>query len=267
MELEFDKEIDAILRKERSGIGAATATDGHLDADTIAAFAENALPEKTRLLFVEHFADCDRCRKQLSFVAQMNKDETTAAAAPKIEPVVEAAIPWYQSWFKAPNLALAMGALVLAFGGILGYMALQQKQLNQSAVVSKVTRSDQDRGDSNFNDEASSNKAPLEALIATANPTPPSANTMANTASVAQGAASGLVGRTDSDASRSGAAPQQNSQADGVSGSANDLIIDGNDVSRAKPSAKAAAEPAGRSQPENVEGNISSQSAELLPKG
>ncbi|MEQ1920953.1 MAG: hypothetical protein ABL952_00460 [Pyrinomonadaceae bacterium] len=44
MELEFDKEIDAILRKGRSGQIAAVkaATASHLDADSISAFAENA---------------------------------------------------------------------------------------------------------------------------------------------------------------------------------------------------------------------------------
>ena len=46
MELEFDKEIDALLRKAKRGLPAVTgaAVDRHLDADELAAFAENALP-------------------------------------------------------------------------------------------------------------------------------------------------------------------------------------------------------------------------------
>ena len=80
MELEFDKEIDAILRKARDGVAVASTTGPHLDADTIAAFAENALPDKAKLLYVEHFADCDSCRKQLSFVMQMSNEAAVAAA-------------------------------------------------------------------------------------------------------------------------------------------------------------------------------------------
>src|SRR4051794_37183316 len=121
MELEFDKEIDAILRKARPSRGVLVGDDPaeskkHLDADTIAAFAENALPEKAKLLYVEHFADCDRCRKQLSLVMQMNTEAAAVVAAPAVEPVMEPSVPWYRSLFKAPNLALAMGGLVLAFG-------------------------------------------------------------------------------------------------------------------------------------------------------
>ena len=70
MELEFDKEIDAILRKAR-GSGGVPVTTAHLDADTIAAFVENALPQKAKLLKMEHFADCERCRKQLAFAIEM----------------------------------------------------------------------------------------------------------------------------------------------------------------------------------------------------
>ena len=61
MELEFDKEIDTILRKARdpAGVSVTAANAGHLDADTVAAFAENAVPPKAKLLYMEHFADCD----------------------------------------------------------------------------------------------------------------------------------------------------------------------------------------------------------------
>ena len=101
MELEFDKEIDAILRKARSRRSCGLDADaGHLDADTIAAFAENALPDKAKLLYMEHFADCDRCRKQLSHAILMNNEADAAAASSVSAPVAEAAIPWYQSIFE-----------------------------------------------------------------------------------------------------------------------------------------------------------------------
>ena len=65
MELEFDKEIDALLRKARSGTSVAGRGE-HLDADAIAAFAEGALPAAARKTYTAHFADCDSCRKALS---------------------------------------------------------------------------------------------------------------------------------------------------------------------------------------------------------
>ncbi|MBK6750377.1 MAG: hypothetical protein KA956_06385 [Pyrinomonadaceae bacterium] len=135
MELEFDKEMDAILRRARGGSGVPV-TSAHLDADTIAAFVENALPPKAKLLNMEHFADCDRCRKQLAFAMSMNGEAETTEAASVVAPIVEAAIPWYSKLFRTPNLALAMGALVVAFSGIIGYLAIQNRNAaNQSDVA------------------------------------------------------------------------------------------------------------------------------------
>ena len=61
---DFDKEIDAILRKARGG-ESVILNNSHLDADEISAFAENALPDAARMRFTAHFADCGRCRKIL----------------------------------------------------------------------------------------------------------------------------------------------------------------------------------------------------------
>ena len=139
MELQFDKEIDAILRKARgAGALAITATASpHIDADTIAAFAENALPQKAKLLYMEHFADCDRCRRMLSQTMLLNSEADATAASPVFAPVVTPAAPWYQKLFKTQNLALAMGALVLTFGGILGFLVLQNR--NADVTVSQIT--------------------------------------------------------------------------------------------------------------------------------
>jgi len=136
MELEFDKEIDAILRKAQGDIGvSAKEKPNHLDADTIAAFVENALPQKAKLMYMEHFADCDRCRKQLSFAISMNAEADQASASIVSEAVAEPVIPWYQKFFRSQNLAIAMGALVLSFGGLIGYLALQNKDGSRSSDV------------------------------------------------------------------------------------------------------------------------------------
>ncbi len=137
MELEFDKEIDAILRKAQAGLGvSASDRPNHLDADTIAAFVENAIPEKAKLHYMEHFADCDRCRKQLSFAISMNAGAEQESAQVISAPIAETIVlPWYQKLFRSQNLAIAMGALVLSFGGLIGYLALQNKSGSSSSDV------------------------------------------------------------------------------------------------------------------------------------
>lgn len=135
MELEFDKEIDAILRKTpRAAVAPSSA---HIDADAIVAFAENALPQKAKLLYMEHLADCDRCRGVLAFASSSAEREGTAPTA-IVAPAV-ASIPWYSQLFRRPNFALVMGALVVAFGGMLGYIALQNSVGEQNATITQIT--------------------------------------------------------------------------------------------------------------------------------
>lgn len=126
MELEFDKEIDALMRGRLAGHGKAGETlNAHLDADEISAFAENAMPEKTRALHMAHMAECDRCRRILSRLIVLNSEmapETAAVAAPAIH---EAVTPWYRKLLLFPNLAYVMGGLVLVFGGLLSFTILQ----------------------------------------------------------------------------------------------------------------------------------------------
>lgn len=145
MEFEFDKEIDALLRQTAKGETAFAANNPqsaignrHLDADAISAFAENALPEKTRQSYVVHFADCERCRKILSNVISSNSEievvpekETTKVA------IVAAPTPWYRKLFAYPNLAYTMGALILAFSGLIAFVVLQNDSRN--AEVSQVS--------------------------------------------------------------------------------------------------------------------------------
>lgn len=140
MELEFDKEMDAILRKARGGIAAGSPASGHIDADAIAAFAEGALPEKARAFYTTHFANCGRCRKLLSqsILARGAALAADGAAAPPVSALAPAA-PWYSRFFRTPNLAVAMGALVLVFSGVLGYLVLQNRNSESAATVSQAT--------------------------------------------------------------------------------------------------------------------------------
>lgn len=142
MELNFDKEIDALLRQTaRSGQFVSTDTQTHLDADEISAFAENALPEKTRTVYVKHFADCDRCRTILSNVILLNAEaETETASSAVVAPeIVETKTPWYRRIFAVPNLAFTFGGLVLLFGGFLGFLVLQSTNNYQNTEVSRIS--------------------------------------------------------------------------------------------------------------------------------
>ena len=145
MELEFDKEIDALLR--RAERASPVLSESHLDADELAAFAENALPDRTRQMYVTHLADCDRCRKMLSgFVAtapaptpELAAAGAAFAAAP--EAAVKTSLPWYQRIFRLPNLAYSMGALVVLFSGLIGVLVYQNRMADSGRNVSQISES------------------------------------------------------------------------------------------------------------------------------
>ena len=147
MELEFDKEIDALMRKGGLAVGGSPA-GGHLDADEIAAFAENAMPERAKSLYLGHIADCDRCRSILSNLIALNAEaepEMAAAAVPVSVPLA-AETPWYRKLFLFPNLAYVMGGLVLVMGGLIGLSVFQGSLGGGSATVSQMDESESVRG-------------------------------------------------------------------------------------------------------------------------
>ena len=125
MEFEFDKEIDAILRKAR-GVEAVTSTGAHMDADELAAFAENAVPATARMRYVSHLADCKRCRKILSNVVLSNSEaETETASSVVSASATETGVPWYRRFFAFPQLAYTMGGAVLVFSAFFGYLIIR----------------------------------------------------------------------------------------------------------------------------------------------
>jgi len=64
MEVDFDKEMDALLRQSVTrGVLVGDKPKVHLDADAIAAFAENAVPEKSRVIYTQHLAFLHIIRK------------------------------------------------------------------------------------------------------------------------------------------------------------------------------------------------------------
>jgi len=212
MELEFDKEIDAILRKARGGDGAAVTavSSPHLDADTIAAFVENALPERAKLSYTEHLADCFRCRKLLSnSILMMNETAASAATVEAADAV--AAIdtePWYRGLFRTTNLAFTMGALVIALSGALAFLILQNRN-SSDTTVSQISDTEMQKG----GPSAGIDVPPLNSNLMAA------ANTAANVSdSTASGAAKSQSQISESDRSKSGPADERDfKQSEGLS--------------------------------------------------
>jgi hypothetical protein len=136
MELEFDKEMDALLRQAAGrGVLVGDSPKKHMDADAIAAFAENALPEKSRMIYTQHLAVCDPCRTTLAGLIALNAEAEPAMAA-AAAPAAAASVPWYRALFASRNLAYTMGALVLVFGGLLGFIVLQNNSPNADLAFS-----------------------------------------------------------------------------------------------------------------------------------
>jgi hypothetical protein len=78
----------------------------HLEADSLNAFLEGALPEHERLECLAHLAECSRCR-EIVFLAQ---EPPAAVVAPT-------PVPWWQRWFAPfPVLSGAAVAGALAVG-------------------------------------------------------------------------------------------------------------------------------------------------------
>ncbi len=111
----------------------------HLDADEIAAFADNALPDAARSYYVAHLADCERCRTVLSQTISLRSDAATAAAAsPGASPAIVSET-WYRRLLSGPSLAYVMGTLVLLFSGFLGYTLLQRTPTLPESDISQVS--------------------------------------------------------------------------------------------------------------------------------
>jgi hypothetical protein len=148
MELNFDKEIEALLRQQsaRESEGAlanenpqSAIRNSHLDADEISAFAENALPEKIRQNYVLHLADCERCRKNLSNLILLNADTEIQTVRHSEKEAAALPIPWYRNLFATPNLAYTLGALVLVFSGIAVFTILQNGDNARNMEVSQIS--------------------------------------------------------------------------------------------------------------------------------
>jgi hypothetical protein len=183
MEFEFDKEIDTLLRQAAQGGDVRAKSAGtHLDADEINAFAVNLLPENLRLRAVNHFADCSRCRKILSNLSTFNAGQESEIVHTE-EKITPAAIeiPWYKKLFAFPQIAYAMGALALIFGGIIAVIVFKDSAQNYSSDLAQANEQFESpnvfsgsaaNSNANFSSSAAanySNSAPMSNSASSAN--------------------------------------------------------------------------------------------------
>jgi hypothetical protein len=137
-----------------------------------------------------------------------------------------------------------MGALVLVFSGVLGYLVIQKQNSSDLTVVSQIEAPDRDQPAFNRQGDSSNNASAN--VMAPAN-TAPAANTSTNPETELSGrgpnTGSDNLGRLHSPEKPTDPAKSGEFQADGASGSENTFIIDGQEVTAAKPSAKSAAAP------------------------
>ena len=153
MEIEFDKEMDAILRQARKGEPASSeastesrisnSASPHLDADEISAFAENALPEKAKRKYTIHIADCNVCRKTLSDLILLNAEPVIENIYVEKIAVISSTPPWYRRIFAFPNLAYTMGGLVVIFSGIIAFTLVQSFSNPQVSEISQINEKTQ----------------------------------------------------------------------------------------------------------------------------
>jgi outer membrane biosynthesis protein TonB len=157
-----NNEMDLLLRQlaRRQDVFAPGAED-HLDADELSAYAENALPAKTRARYTEHLAECSRCR---DLVVQLSASAGVVIA----ERAEKVAAPSGWRKFLASLLspmvlryaAPALGLIVVAVIGLVVLRRDQrsdfvsQVQNEQAKPIGAAEQNDSRAGAKLFNDSA-----------------------------------------------------------------------------------------------------------------
>lgn len=200
MEMDFDKEIDALLRQDARGrtITISEFSAPHIDADELAAFADNAVPQGARMLYLSHLSECDPCRKVLSSVIELNAEAVPASAVSPLAKAGSVAVPvmpWYQKLFGVQGLAYGLGALIILFTGFIAISLLNNAGGETARSVSNTNNAEAYEG----------NSAEVAGTQGTRDPFENGLEPMANSA-VAKNAASGQERSAGSAANVSGPA-------------------------------------------------------------
>lgn len=130
MKDETNNEMDLLLRRlgRRQDIFTPDAGD-HLDADELSAYAENELPAAARARYIEHLADCSRCRE---LAVQLTASAGIAGAAQTTK-VLEPS-GWRKflaSLFSPMVLRFAAPALGLIVVALIGVMVMRRNNAGE----------------------------------------------------------------------------------------------------------------------------------------
>ena len=201
MKLEGDKEIDRLLQRHarRKGAGASLVSqsdalrgDGesvnrgtvnaHLDADEMSAYAENVLPVAARARYMNHLADCDQCRQQVTNLTLALNVPIKESAEQQVKSASQRSLwrAWLASLFAPPVIRYGVPALALVCAALIAFVALRQ-QRDQTLVARNEET--QTSGDAQ---ELRNENAPMQTTVTTAsgvnqNSASANANTAANT--------------------------------------------------------------------------------------
>jgi hypothetical protein len=132
MRHETNNEMDLLLRRLGGRDGGslrgaeAQHDDGHLDADELNSYAQNALPAPARARYTEHLAECGSCRK---LVTELCLSLGAVAAVPVETVPTPAGLKKFLAGLFSPLvLRYAVPALGLLVAAVVGFVVLRQQQ-------------------------------------------------------------------------------------------------------------------------------------------
>jgi hypothetical protein len=141
MKQETNNEMDLLLRRlgRRDETTVSNAADGHLDADELSAYAENAVPPAARARYAAHLAECSRCRQ---LVVQLSASVGVVVATESAK--VAGPSGWKKflaSFFTPMVLRYAAPALGLIVVAAIGFLIMRRDRSPND--VAQVTNTQQ----------------------------------------------------------------------------------------------------------------------------
>ena len=135
-----DAQIDLLLRRHAVQVKSKSATEQHLDADELNAFAEGSLPAAARSRYVSHLADCDDCRKVASELAIASGAVVAADATTVAD---SHGYSWWKtlSGFFSP-LTLRYAAFAVALVAVVGVVFLVTRRPRESSLIAQRESAD-----------------------------------------------------------------------------------------------------------------------------
>lgn len=130
MRQETNNEMDLLLRRLSRREGAPASDDelnsDHLDADELSSYAENVLPAAARARYMEHLAECSKCRE---LVVQLSASVPVVAAKQTTTAAVPSALRKFLASLFSPMVLRyavpALGLIVVTAIGIVVYRSEQ----------------------------------------------------------------------------------------------------------------------------------------------